>query len=135
MGVYATRWFRRWARRERLPDAALCSAVDEMRRGLVDANMGAGLFKKRVARAGQGKSGGFRTLVATNMADRRVFLYGFAKSARVNIDSAEEAVLKKLALELLSYTATLVSKALEAKQLFELNCYAQDQIPHTRGRP
>ena len=126
MGIYTTRWFKRWAKGEGMTDAALCAAVEEMRRGLFDADLGAGLFKKRVARAGQGKSGGFRTLVATNKGDRWFFVYGFAKNTRANIDKDEEAALKRLAMELLSYTAKAVSKAVEAKQLFEVNCDAQD---------
>lgn len=66
MAVYKTRWFDRWARREGLTDAGLCAAVQEMAQGLVDADLGGGLVKKRIGRRGQGKSGGYRTLVATN---------------------------------------------------------------------
>jgi hypothetical protein len=105
---------------------SLCAGIEEMRRGQVDADLGAGLFKKRVGRAGQGKSGGFRTLVATNKSDRWFFVYGFAKNARANIDKDEEAALKKLSVELLSYTAKIISKAVEEKQMFEVNCNAQN---------
>ena len=76
-----------------------------MAAGLVDADLGGGLFKKRVARPGQGKSGGFRTLVATNRGDRWVFAFGFPKNERSNIDKDEEEALKKLATHLLSLTA------------------------------
>ncbi len=126
MQIYKTRWFRRWARGEGLTDSSLCTAIEEMRRGLFDADLGAGLFKKRVGRAGRGKSGGFRTLVATNKGDRWIFVYGFAKNERANIDKDEEAALKKLSVELLSYTAKAIGKAEEEKQLFEVNCDAQN---------
>lgn len=66
MAVYTTRWFDRWARKQGLTTLSLCAAVCEMRAGLYDADRGGGLLKKRIARAGQGKRGGFRTLVATN---------------------------------------------------------------------
>ena len=135
MKIVMTRWFGRWARSEGILDAALCAAVEAMRQGLFDADLGAGLFKKRVARRGRGKSGGFRTLVVTNKEDRWFFVYGFAKNARANIDNDEEAALKKLAKELLSYSATAVSKAEEAKLLLKVHCHAQDQIPHSRCRP
>lgn len=125
MGVYKTKWFRRWAKGEGLPDAALCVAVDEMKMGLVEADLGGGLLKNRVARPGQGKSGGFRTLVATNKGDRWFFVFGFAKNAKANIDKDEEAALKSLAEELLSYTTRAISKAAEAKQLFEVMCDAE----------
>ncbi len=69
MTIYKTRWFDRWARKQELEDQSLCAAVDEMK-GLYEADLGGGLLKKRIARAGQGKRGGFRTLIATNHNDR-----------------------------------------------------------------
>lgn len=74
--------FRRWMRKTELSDAALCKAVAEMDQGLIDADLGGGVMKKRVPLPGRGKSGGARTLVATNKGDRWFFLYGFAKNQR-----------------------------------------------------
>ena len=70
MEIFKTKTFARWARKEGLKDAVLRNAVDEIQAGLVDANLGGGLVKKRVARTGSGKSGGHRTLLATNLRDR-----------------------------------------------------------------
>ncbi len=78
MRIYKTRWFDRWARKQGLNNLSLCLAVREMMEGLYEADLGGGLVKKRVARTGQGKSGGFRTLVATNKGDRWIFVFGFA---------------------------------------------------------
>jgi len=128
MLIYSTRWFDRWARKQGLPAASLCAAVREMAAGLIDADLGGGLVKKRVARPGQGKSGGFRTLVATNRGDRWVFVFGFPKSERSNIDKDEEEALKKLAAHLLSMTAEAFDKAQRAGEILEVNCDAQDQI-------
>ena len=114
MLIAKTRWFARWARRERLTDAVLRSAVDEMRRGLVDAVLGKGLVKKRVARVGGGKSGGFRTLLATNMHDRWVFVYGFAKSERESIEDRQLQDLQRLARAYLSLSETETRRLLEA---------------------
>jgi hypothetical protein len=66
MTIYQTREFNRWARKQGLPNAALCKAATEMANGLYEADIGGNLLKKRIARPGQRKSGGFRTLVATN---------------------------------------------------------------------
>jgi len=121
MDVYKTREFARWARKQSLRDAALYEAVREMAEGLYDADLGGNLFKKRIARSGQGKSGGFRTLVATNRGNRWFFVYGFAKNERGNIDEAEEAALKRLAAALLTVPAASLSKALEAGELIEVN--------------
>lgn len=122
--IYKTKWFSRWARKEGLSDQALCEAVQEMLSGLFEANLGGNLIKKRIARPGQGKSGGFRTLVATNLGSKWFFVYGFGKNQRVNIDADEEAGLKKLAETLLQMTPRSVSKALEAAELIEVECDA-----------
>ena len=126
MAVYKTRWFDRWARKEGLSTASLCAAVNEMSEGLIDADLGGGLVKKRIGRLGQGKSGGYRTLVATNKGNRWVFVFGFPKNERSNIDKDETEALKKLAAHLLSLTAQAVFKAQSAGELTEVDCDAND---------
>ncbi|NOT96633.1 MAG: type II toxin-antitoxin system RelE/ParE family toxin [Nitrospira sp.] len=130
MAVYKTRWFDHWARKEGLTTSSLCAAVREMAAGLFDADLGGGLLKKRIARPGQGKRGGFRTLVATNKGTRWVFVYGFPKNERSNIDKDEEAALKKLAAHLLALTAQTLGQAQDAGELMEVDCDANNQISH-----
>ena len=128
MKIYKNRWFDRWARRQGLTSSSLCAAVREMAAGLYDADLGGGLLKKRIARSGQGKSGGFRTLVATNKGARWVFVFGFPKNERSNIDKDEEQALKTLAAHLMSLTAQALDKAQRAGELIEVDCDAQDEI-------
>ena len=85
-------------------------------------------MKKRIARPGQGKSGGFRTLVATNKGNRWVFVFGFPKNERSNIDRDEEEALKKLAAQLLSLSPQALGKARLEGELIEVDCDAQDEI-------
>lgn len=124
MNVYKTRWFDRWARKEGLAASSLCVAVHEMMQGLVDADLGGGLVKKRIGRPGQGKSSGYRTLVATNKGDRWMFVFGFPKNERSNIDKDEAEALKKLATHLLSLTAQALDTAQRAGELREVDCNA-----------
>jgi hypothetical protein len=84
--VFKTKWFVRYARRERIEDSALCSAIERAEGGIVDADLGGGVIKQRVARPGQGRSGGYRVLIAYRFGDRSVFLYGFAMNERENIE-------------------------------------------------
>lgn len=99
--VFKVREFDRWMRKTSLTDEALCVAVAEMSAGLVDADLGGGVVKRRVVLPGKGKSGGVRTLIATNRGDRWFFVFGFEKSERSNIGSKELAALKLLASDLL----------------------------------
>lgn len=122
MAVYETRWFHRWAREQGLPTAHLCTAIHEMTAGLYEADLGGGLLKKRLPRPGQGKRGGFRVLIATNKSSRWVFLFGFPKNERGNIDKRQEEALKALAAHMLSLTAMTIDKALVAGELMEVDC-------------
>ena len=128
MAIYKNKWFHRWAKKERLNDLTLCAAVEEMAAGLFEADLGSGLIKKRIARGGQGKSGGFRTLVATNRSDRWVFVFGFSKNVRANIDKVELEAVKTLAEHLLGLTSTAVDTAAAAGELIEVKCDAKDKV-------
>jgi hypothetical protein len=86
----------RYARQEKLEDHNLCDAIARAERGLVDADLGGGIIKQRVARTGQGRSGGYRILIAYRSGKRAVFLYGFAKSERDNIEADELETLKEI---------------------------------------
>jgi len=99
--VFKTRHFDRWMRKTELTNGALCAAVREMSQGLIDADLGHGLVKKRVGLAGRGKRSGARTLVATNKNNRWLFVFGFEKNERTNIDADELDVWQNLAAELL----------------------------------
>ena len=102
--VFKTRHFLRWMRKTELSDPALCQAVVEMKQGLIDADLGGGIVKKRLALPGRGKSSGARTLVATNRGNRWIFLFGFEKNDRANVTTQELEALKKIASDLLKLT-------------------------------
>ena len=105
MRVFRTKSFRRFQRKEGIADAALCEAVRRAERGLVDADLGHGLIKQRVARPGEGRRGGFRTVVAYRAGDRAVFLFGFAKSDQANLSQDDERDLKDYGALLLAVDA------------------------------
>ena len=96
-----TRQFSRWLRKTELTESALCLAVTEMSDGLIDADLGGGVLKKRVAMSGRGKSGSARTLLATNRASRWFFVFGFEKNERANVTGKEVEALQELAADLL----------------------------------
>jgi hypothetical protein len=107
-------------RKVALTDAVLLHAVGEMSQGLVDADLGGNLFKKRIALPGGGKSGGARAIVATKLSDRWFFLYGFNKNERADIDIHELKVFQKLALEFLGFKEKELAIAIAAGEISEV---------------
>ena len=118
--IYKTRHFSRWTRKAALSDEALCRAVSEIRQGLVDADLGNGIIKKRIALPGHGKRGSTRTLLATNKNNRWIFIYGFEKNERANISQNELEALKLLANDLLALTDSQISEAVKKGFILEV---------------
>jgi len=118
--VFKTRVFARWLRTTELNDASLCKAVDEISEGLIDADLGGGLFKKRVALPGRGKRGSARTLVATNKRSRWFFVFGFEKNERANINSKEKEALQGLGKDLLARSEDGINTLVQIKELVEV---------------
>ena len=107
-------------RKTGLSDNALMEAVSEMESGLIDADLGGHLVKKRVALPGQGKRGGVRTIVATKRSKRWFFLFGFSKNERANIDQDELKVLQEVAHDLLAFDERQLVEALSAGEIIEV---------------
>lgn len=121
MRIFKTRHFSRWMRKTGLSDRALRKAVAEMWQGLIDADLGGGVLRKRVPLPGRGKSGGARTLVATNKADRWFFVFGFEKNERANISPGELSALQAIAADLLKFAANDLNTQVETGALQEIS--------------
>jgi hypothetical protein len=120
MQIFQTKWFAHWADKEGLSPQVFCAAVAEISQGLVDANLGGHVVKKRVALGGRGKSGGVRTLLAFKINDKAFFMYGFAKNQQSNITDKELKALKLLAAKLLAYDSRQLAVAIAAQELYEV---------------
>lgn len=118
--IYKIRNFTRWARKTGLNDALLKKAVLEIKSGLLDADLGGGIVKKRIALPGRGKRGSTRTLLATNLDDRWFFVFGFEKNELENISEKELVTLKMLAKDLLGMTAAQIKVAIGEGSLVEV---------------
>lgn len=118
--IFKTHHFSRWMRKTELTDNALCRAIEEMSQGLIDADLGGGVVKKRVGLAGRGKRGGARTLIATNKNDRWFFIFSFEKNERANIADDELEALQEIAGELLAQTDMQLDKAVIEGYLQEI---------------
>jgi hypothetical protein len=119
--VNKTKWLARFARRESIADSDLSEAIMRAERGLIDADLGGGIIKQRIARAGHGRSGGFRMVLAYRSGHRAVFLYGFAKSERENVDDDELQTLREIGAAWLAADARKIAKAIKENALQEVS--------------
>lgn len=121
MRVFKTRAFARWARREGVSDRLLRGAVADIAAGLVDADLGGGVYKKRLARPGQGKRGGYRVLLACRRGDRLVFIVGFAKKDQDNLAPTELAAVRQYAATVLDLGPDDLDEAARTQALVEID--------------
>lgn len=120
MRIFKNKSFNKWAAEEGISDAQLETAVDEIKRGLIDANLGGDVLKKRVASGGKGKRGGSRTLLAYQSEKKVFFIYGFAKNVRDNISKKELTALKLYAEQLLGLNDNDLKKAMRVGEIVEI---------------
>lgn len=120
MRIFKTKPFARFADHEVIADVELCDAIRRAEEGLIDADLGGGVIKLRLARKGQGKSGGFRSIVLFRRGERAFFVYGFAKSDRDNIRRDELKAFRKLAGEMLAYDDKALEAALKNGTILEI---------------
>jgi hypothetical protein len=120
MRILVIKEFSKWAKGCDLTDDLLCDAVDEIERGLIDADLGGHLLKKRIATKGKGKSGSVRTLLTFSQGNRTIFMYGFEKSERANVTLKEKKMLQELGKFYLSLTDTELDSRIKSRVLREI---------------
>ena len=115
------KYFTRWARKQGITDNALLDAISEFESGLFEANLGNHLFKKRIALAGRGKSGGSRAIFFYQKGKKLIFCYGFEKSQQGNLSSSEVNFLHKLSDSYQNLTDELILKNIQLEKFFEIS--------------
>ncbi len=121
MRVFKTKWLARFARRERIPESSLLEAIAQAERGLIDADLGGGLIKQRVAWPGEGRSGGYRVVIVYRIKTHAFFIYGFAKNDRDNVEDNELQTMRDVAASLLDYDESRLHDAILTNELEEID--------------
>ena len=116
-----TKKFSKWAKKKKIDAQALTKSLDEVVNGQFEASLGAHIYKKRIARSGAGKSGGYRIIICFKQDDRAVYVHGFSKSTKGNVSDKELLVLKEYAGILLNMSNDELQTALTAGALVEVN--------------
>jgi len=117
--IFKSKWFQRFARKEGIEDATLREAVGRAEKGQIDADLGGGVIKQRIARPGQGKSKGFRAIVFSRRGEKAVFMYGFPKSRQANISQDEQEQFKEAAKHVLCLTDEQFAELIERGDFVE----------------
>ncbi len=123
MRIFKNAWFERFARKHHISDEMLIETVKQAERGLIDADLGSGVIKQRIARPGLGKSGGYRTIVFYRTEQRAVFMFGFAKSEQANISAQEATQFKKAAPLVLGLSDSELTLLIANGQFSEVTGY------------
>lgn len=126
MRTFKSKVFSRFANQENISDDTLCEAVARAERGLIDANLGGGVIKQRIARPNEGRSGGFRSIVLLRVGERAIFVFGFAKNKTDNISDSNLKAFKLLAKTLLNHDAEQIQNLLDVGELTEVMCDEKD---------
>ncbi len=104
MQIFNNAWFRRFIRKEKISAKMLWDAVARAEKGQIDADLGGGVIKQRIARPGEGKSKGYRSIILFRKGQKSFFVYGFPKSELGNIRKDEKEQFKKMAKYVLALT-------------------------------
>ena len=120
MKKLSTKWFNKWAQKAKLSNDDLLNAIDDLEKELSVVDLGSNLFKIRVKYGNRGKSAGFRTIIVYRKEDRAIFLYGFAKNEKDNIDKSEQRYLKKLGKDLLLLEVSQLKESIKQNILHDL---------------
>ena len=123
--IFKNKAFTRFAKKSHISDYDLCQAITNAQKGLIDADLGSGIIKQRLAREGEGKSGGFRSLIVFKMGTLAFFVYGFAKKEQDNISDDDLIALKMLAKKILNYNEEKLSIAIQKNLFVEVICDEQ----------
>lgn len=121
MIVLMNRWFKKWVKSQEINPSALLQARQEIENGLIDAQIGKYLIKKRIGTLHKGKSGGYRVIIAYKSNKRMIFIYGFAKNDTGNINQNQKNALEKLASEYMQLSDFEVDIALENQQFYRID--------------
>lgn len=116
-----TKTFTKWMGKCKIQDRDLLHAIDEMERGLIDADLGFNTYKKRIGLTGIGKRSGARVIVATQFMKRWFFIYGFAKNEKSNVSRDEQAYLQEVSKRLLNLTDREIDVAIKSNELKEID--------------
>ena len=127
ISVYKNKPFARFARKARISDATLWKAASLANHGIFDADLGGGVIKQRIARPGEGKSGGSRTIILFRKGDRAVYVFGFEKKDMANISASDLLSFREFAEVYLGYSAVEMEELVKKGTILQVEAGEDEQ--------
>ncbi|MCI5764756.1 type II toxin-antitoxin system RelE/ParE family toxin [Actinobacillus porcinus] len=121
MRIFKSRYFDKFARKAKISDKTLQNAITEIENGLIDADLGSGVYKQRLPKQGRGKSKGFRSIILYKTAQFSLFVYGFDKKDQQNISAEDEMKFKALANVVLNFSPVQIQSAVDNQEFIEIH--------------
>lgn len=121
MKIFKYRTFEKWAKKQGVSDDDLKKAIIEIENGLINANLGGNVYKKRLGKSGQGKRGAFRTILLIKLGDKVIFAHGFSKGEQGNITKNELEGFKIMAEAFLNLSNAQINTLIDNKNLIEVS--------------
>jgi len=118
--IFKNTRFARFADKEDITDEELRDTADLLEAGQFDADFGGDVYKMRMARQGEGKSGGYRVIVIFKSRYRTFYVEGFAKSQKGNISQREKRNFKTLAKKYLALSDEIIDEAVRTGRFIEI---------------
>lgn len=122
MKIFVTKTCAREARRLKIGSPELCGAGESVERGAVDADLGGGMIKQRIARPNAGRSGGFRAIILNLHDNRLLFVDIYAKSRLDNISKRDMAAYRALSKFIRNLSEEKFSDMLKNGSIVEVRC-------------
>lgn len=120
MRIFKYKTFVKWAKKQGISDDELKKAVVEIQHGLMDANLGGHVYKKRIGIHGRGKRGSHRTIILMKAGDKAIFAHGFAKGEKGNIAKNELEAFKVMAAAFLDLSDKQLAVLIDKQSLIEV---------------
>ncbi len=126
LSVYKNKPFARFAKKAKITDADLWKAAVQANEGIIDADLGGGVIKQRIARRGEGKSGGLRTIILFRKGDRAVYVFGFEKKDMANISPNDLVAFREYAATYLAYTISVMEELVESGTIYRIEAVKEN---------
>ena len=114
------KWFNKWSSKNKIKNKDLLEGISNIKNNIGIVSLGSHLYKVRLLSETKGKSGSFRTLIVYKKEKLAIYIYGFSKNEKGNINNKELTLFKKLAKDILTLNEKLIELLISKKHYIHI---------------